>query len=98
MERTSLDDEIRRGEQADLLLQNPILIESFDKIEEELTEAWISSPQRDVDARERLHLSICLLRKLKEQIREVAETGKLARHQSMLQQAKEKTGKLFGIG
>jgi len=98
MERTSLDDEIRRGDQADLLLQNPLLVEAFQSIEQELTESWIQSPQRDVEGREKIHLSMCLLRKLRAQIQEVAETGKIARHQSILQQAKDKAGRLFGVG
>jgi hypothetical protein len=89
------DEELRRGEQAQALLEHPLLVEAFEKIEQEVTDAWKTSPQRDVDGRERLHLTICLLHKLKEQIQEVAETGQLVRQQNLIEMAKAKVSKIF---
>lgn len=91
----TLDEEIRRGEQAKRLLEEPLLVEAFTYIEQELIEAWKNSPQRDTEGREKLHLSLCLLLKLKAQIQEVMETGEIAKKQSAIQTAKEKVSKIF---
>lgn len=92
------DEEIRRGNQAKQLLEHPLLIEAFSLIESEIIDAWKTSPQRDAEGREKLHLTLCLLEKLKAQIAEVVTTGKIAEKQSLLEQAKQKLGQVLSFG
>lgn len=71
--------EILRGERAQLLLQDELLIDAFTLIEEELTEQWQNSPARDQEGREKLWLSLKLLHKLQRNLVTVMETGKIAK-------------------
>ena len=70
--------EIQRGRDAELLLQHPLLQEAFEVIEREVTEQWQNSPARDVDGREKLWLTLKLLKQVRHQIVSVVETGQVA--------------------
>lgn len=70
--------EVRRGEEARQLLEHPLLVEAFESIEKEVTEQWQNSPARDVEGREKLWLTLKLLHRLKGQLTQVVETGKVA--------------------
>ena len=72
------EHDARRGEQAVALLNHPLLREAFDKIKSELTDAWISSPARDVEGRESLYLSLKLLNQVESHMTSVINTGKMA--------------------
>lgn len=85
--------ESRRGDQAKALLEHPLLVEAFDTIERELIEAWKNSPVRDAEGREKIHMSMCLLQKLKAQIQEAVENGKVAK--SMLERLNQKVSSIF---
>lgn len=73
------EHEIRRGEQAERLLSDPLLVEAFATIEQELTRQWQDSPARDTQARETLWLSLKLLHRLQGQLQVVVETGQVAK-------------------
>lgn len=75
----SPEEQARRGEEARQLLEHPLLVEAFQTIEQEVTQAWQTSPARDVDGRENLWLQLKLLRKLQGQLELVMETGKSAK-------------------
>lgn len=75
----SPEQEVRRGEDARLLLAHPLLLEAFATIEQELTDTWKASPARDVDAREKLWLSLKLLHRVQTQLQSVVETGQVAK-------------------
>jgi hypothetical protein len=73
------ETEILRGERAKQLLEEPLLVEAFTTIEKELTEQWLSSPVRDVEAREKLYLTLKCLQRVKGHIATVMDTGTLAK-------------------
>lgn len=88
-----LRNEATRGMQANDLLEHELLVEAFEVIQSRLTSEWADSPVRDTEGRERIWLMMKLLSNLKEHIRAVAETGKLAsiqleRELSMVQKVK----------
>ena len=74
------DTDLIRGEQARLLLADPLLAEAFDTIGNELRHAWETSPARDVDGRETLWLSLKLLGQVRQHLISVVETGQMAQH------------------
>ena len=67
-----------RGARANALLRNELLSESFSILEDEYIEAWKSSPVRDEEGREKIFQMIQALRSVKQNLEEVAMTGKLA--------------------
>lgn len=88
----SPEEEVSRGLEAERLLREPLLVEAFEKLQEEYTRAWQTSPVRDADAREKLYLTLLMLNRLKDDLRIVMESGQLAQRQSLMERAR-KTGK-----
>lgn len=91
------EERLHRGSRAKEILENEEFARAFDAIEQELTNAWKTSPQRDADARERIFLALTMLSKVKASITQTMETGKLAmaelQHQkSMAEKMKEWAG------
>lgn len=87
------EERLHRGSRAREILENEEFSRAFDAIEEELTNAWKTSPQRDEEGRERLFLALTMLSKVKSSLTTTMETGKLAlaelQHQkSMAEKAK----------
>lgn len=90
----TLEERIYDGNRARECLENEQFNRAFESIEQELTNAWRTSPARDVEAREKIFLSLQLLTKLKATLTSSLETGKLAEaeriyQQSLLERAKE---------
>lgn len=77
MDRT--EHEIARGERARQLLEETLIVEAFALIEREYQQAWQDSPARDVEAREKLYLSLKNLAKVKAHLTHVMESGTLAK-------------------
>lgn len=75
---TDLDEEISRAEQAAMILNHPIYVEAFEKLEKEVLDAWISSPSRDAEGRESLWLSLKLLRQTRAHMESLVTTGRMA--------------------
>jgi hypothetical protein len=75
-----MTDEARlhRGSRAKEVLENEEFQAAFSAIEEELTEAWKLSPQRDAEGREKLFQALTMLGKVKASLQTTLETGKLA--------------------
>ena len=71
--------EIARGERALQILQEPLLVEAFETIEQELIEQWQKSPVRDVEGREKLYLTLLCLHRVQTHLQSVLETGKIAK-------------------
>ena len=91
------EERLHRGTRAREVLENEEFAAAFDAIEQELTQAWKTSPQRDVDGRERLFLALTMLDKVKASITQTMETGKLAAaelqyHKSLAEKAKAYLG------
>lgn len=95
-----MSDELRlhRGTRAKEVLENEEFQAAFATIEEELTEAWKLSPQRDEAGREKLFQALTMLRRIKAAMEQTVDSGKLAllnlRHQNptMQQQARDYLG------
>jgi ABC-type thiamine transport system ATPase subunit len=77
----TLEQESRRGEQARRLLEDPLLQEAFSVIDAALRDAWVTTVDDAPDERERLWLMLKLLGRVRAQIVNVLETGKLADEQ-----------------
>lgn len=72
------EERLHRGTRAKEVLENEEFQAAFDAIEQELTQAWKNSPQRDADGRERLFLALTVLGKIKASLTTTMDTGKLA--------------------
>ena len=73
-----LTDRIGTGLDADGVLTSGAFALAFEQIESELIEAWKRSPQRDVDAREKIHLALNLLLKVRTKLESMVQDGNLA--------------------
>jgi hypothetical protein len=85
------------GNRAKEVLDNEAFTAAFNEIEQELTQAWKTSPQRDSEGRERLFLALTMLAKVKASLTTTMETGKLAlmeleHKKTLAQRAKESLG------
>jgi hypothetical protein len=81
MTEDKLQRDIVRGANARALLEDELLVESFEKLEAEYIAAWRITPARDTDARERLWQAVNIVGKLREHIAKVLADGKLAQRQ-----------------
>lgn len=77
----TLKEEIADGIQAEQLLSNPVYRKSLDKVKNGVIQAMSESPMGDEKTHNRLVIALQLLSQIEKQIKEVAETGQLARLQ-----------------
>lgn len=77
----TLESDRDRGERARRLLDDPMLAEAFDVVERNLHEEWLASRGGQEREREQIWLMIKLLGRVKGQLTEAMETGKVARIQ-----------------
>lgn len=73
-----LYDAIARSNNVNALLENGELNKAFEELKAELINKWMQSPTRDVAGRERLHLEINLIDKLRTHLRNVLDHGTMA--------------------
>lgn len=73
-----LEQRIYDGDQARLVLENEAFAQAFADIRQEYTTAWMDSPARDVDGREKLYLMVKLTDKLQATLEAAMTDGKLA--------------------
>lgn len=90
----TLEERIYDGNRARECLENEQFNRAFESIEQELTNAWRTSPARDVEGREKIFMTLKLLGRLKAALTSSLETGKLAEveriyQQSLFERAKE---------
>jgi hypothetical protein len=76
------DERLHNGSRAREVLDNEQFSAAFESIEQDLIESWKNIPatsnESHVAARERIHLSLTLLHKVKSSLVQTMETGKLA--------------------
>lgn len=84
--------DIFRGERAQRLLEDEILLEAFATIEQEYTQQWLNSPARDQDGRERLFLMVKTLHRLQTELQTVVQTGQVAKHKLTLLEKAQQLG------
>lgn len=70
--------EQERGRRASELLENPLLLEAIQQMRQEFQAAWINSPARDSEGREKLWHLVKLVDKLESYLRETVTTGRMA--------------------
>tara|TARA_R100001510_G_scaffold18180_1_gene15578 strand:+ start:2858 stop:3115 length:258 start_codon:yes stop_codon:yes gene_type:complete len=76
-----LRQNLDRGEKAQTLLRNEILIETFDFLEKQYHDAWANSSVDQNEAREKIFMMLQNLQTVKQHIENVVITGKLANDQ-----------------
>jgi len=74
-----------RGARAQSLLDDELLIEAFEKLEEEYVIQWRNSPIRDTEGREKIHLAIHQLDMVKSHLENVVITGKMEKESRLKQ-------------
>ena len=74
-------EEMIRGEEAERLLDNPLFIESIDKVRNGIISSMEQSALGDESTHNRLVIALQLLNKIEKNIKEVAETGKMIKMQ-----------------
>ena len=81
MNEGKLREETDRGAKSAALLRNELLVEAFETLETEYTDAWKSSAPQSADVRERIYMLTTALQALRQHLISVVETGRLAERQ-----------------
>lgn len=76
-----LHEEQQRGEQARMLLDNPIYTETMQSVRDGIIQAWENAPLRDKEGANELKLMLKLLGDVQRNIETVMQTGKMAQIQ-----------------
>jgi hypothetical protein len=71
-------EEIKRGEQASVILDNPVYQEAIAKVRENIVASMTTSPLGDEKTHNRLVIALQLLNQINKQLTDVMQTGKLA--------------------
>ena len=71
-------EEIKLGEQAAQILENPVYIEAIAKVKENIIATMSNSPIGDEKTHNRLVIALQLLNQINKQLTDVMQTGKLA--------------------
>jgi|TARA_R100001086_G_scaffold247230_1_gene180958 hypothetical protein len=71
----------QREEQAKRLLNDPLLVEAFTELEQNLKNTWTFSSVGDIEAREQVWLSLRLLERIRLHLTSIVETGEMAKIQ-----------------
>ncbi|QJP10462.1 hypothetical protein [Pseudomonas multiresinivorans] len=74
----TLEKQLYDANRAREVLENEVFIQVWADVEQELTKAWQESPARDVEGREKIFLTLQMLRKLHKAIQSTLDSGKLA--------------------
>lgn len=73
-----LEQRIYDGDQARLVLENEAFAAAFADIRKEYIDAWMKSPARDAEGRERIYLMLKMADKLEGLLKASLEDGQLA--------------------
>ena len=71
-------EEVKRGEQAAQILDNPIYQEALQKVKDSIIASMANSPLGDEKTHNRLVIALQLLNQINKQLTDVMQTGKLA--------------------
>jgi hypothetical protein len=81
IDEDKLSQDRAKALRAQSLLENELLIEAYAKLEAELVSAWIATPLRDTDGRERCWAAVQANRKHKDYLQQIVTNGKFAADQ-----------------
>lgn len=73
--------EIRRGDEAKRVLENPVYQEAVQKVREGLIQAMAGSPLGDAQTHNRLVIGLQILTQIEKQLVDVMQTGRMAQIQ-----------------
>jgi len=71
-------EEIKRGEQAAKILENPVYQDAIAKVRENIVASMTTSPLGDEKTHNKLVIALQLLNQINKQLTDVMQTGKLA--------------------
>ena len=71
-------EEVKRGEQAAVVLENPLFKEAILKVKENIVSTMTTSPLGDEKTHNKLVIALQLLNQIEKQLTDVMNTGKLA--------------------
>ena len=74
--------EIKRGEQASVVLENPLFKEAIDKVRQGIIDSMSRSPLGDAETHNRLVIAMQLLNQIEKQLKDVIATGKMSAMQT----------------
>jgi hypothetical protein len=74
--------EIKRGEQASVVLENPLFKEAVDKVRDGIIDSMARSPLGDAETHNRLVIAMQLLNQIEKQLKDVIATGKMSTMQT----------------
>lgn len=81
MDELKVREKQARAERAEALMRNELLVEAFEYLDNQFTEAWKMSDIKDAENRERVYYLCQSLTALKGYFQSVVESGKLAEAQ-----------------
>ncbi len=81
-------EEVQRGLDAERLLREPLMVEAFEKLEQEYTRAWQTSPVRDAEGREKLFQMQSALLKVKQHLKTVMQNGQFVQKRTLAEKAR----------
>lgn len=70
--------DVNRAQRAAAILNDPIWVEAYERLRQEIFSAWETSPARDVEGREVLALSVKLLAQLRAHMESLMDSGEMA--------------------
>jgi hypothetical protein len=79
--QSNLDQQILKGKQASILLEEPLLKEAFEYLSESYRSEIFKTSYSDHEQRQVLWMAFNMLDKIKGHLVSVMETGKLAAHE-----------------
>ena len=79
-------DNITKGDRAQELLDNAVFKEAVEGVRKALHHQWEQAPIRDIEGQQVLKLELKLLNDLIANIRSMAQSGKLERHEKTLKE------------
>lgn len=86
------DDKLReqkqRGDRAKSILESDLFVEAFEEIKKEIFDAWCNSQPSETDKRERAHVAVCMLDRIKSRFEQWIANGKVADNE-LLKRGKE---------
>lgn len=88
----SLDEKIARGNEARVILNNPVFVDSISRLKQEIVDKWAACPARDSEGREWLWQHYQVAMKFEETLTEVLNTGKVALQEKELSLADKVKG------
>ena len=76
-----LNQELGRAAEAQAILSNTLFKEALETLRSAYTDAWLNSPARDEEGREKIYHFMQALKSVEEHLVSVVQTGELAKAQ-----------------